>query len=72
MKKLVCYFSGWFEICIDEVQLTDPHHPDCKTQTAEQWLQERGNINDLILASFNEANEQATNGSFEELRLEIE
>ena len=72
MKKLVCYFSGWFEIFIDEVQLKDPHHPDGKTQTAEQWLQERGHIDDLILESFNEANKQATNGSFEELQLEIE
>lgn len=75
--KLVCYFSGWFEIDVADVKLIDPQMEDPATgktvvKTAAEWLAERGNIDGLILESFNDANAEATDGSFEELTLKIE
>lgn len=70
MKNLVCYFGGWFEIPVDQVLLVDPDNLEVK-KTAAEWLEERGNVDDLILASFADtlAESQST---FEELTLEIQ
>lgn len=72
-KKLVCFFSGWVEIDVDDVLLTDPDEQGLvPTKPASQWLNERGNINGLILDSFENLIDDATDGSFEELTLNIE
>jgi hypothetical protein len=74
MKKLVCEFSGWFEISIDNVKLTNPNADDDAeyTKTAAEWLEEKGDIEGLILESFSEAVTTATEGEFMVLILSIE
>lgn len=70
MPKLVCMFSGWFDIDVDNVDLTDPLTD--KTLTAAKWLEEKGNIDDLILTSFHQASGDSDNELFEELTLTVE
>ncbi len=70
-NKIICYFSGWAEQDADDVLLIDPHG-DSPAKSAAQWITEKGNIDGLILDSFNEFNKYATDGEFEELRLEIQ
>lgn len=70
MPKLVCYFGGWFENDVEKINLTDPH--SMVTKTAAEWLADKGNIDGLILDSFNDANAEASDGEFTELDLKIE
>jgi len=70
MPNLVCMFSGWFEIDTDSVKLIDTETDECKT--AAVWLKERGNIDGLILESFNDAHSDSSDGEFDQLDLSIE
>ena len=69
MKKLICYFSGWFEIDVKNVDLTNPETEEIKT--AYEWLNKRGNIDGLILESFSNAYADSLDGEFEQLDLSI-
>lgn len=71
-NKLVVQYSGWFEIDADDVKLTDISGNEAVTKAASEWLAERGNIDGLLLESFTEAHNGATDGEFTELDLEIE
>jgi hypothetical protein len=74
MAKLVCFFSGWFEIDTNDVLLRNLDTDI--VQTAQQWIESSKEPLDLtngfILESFNDANAAATDGLFEELTLEIQ
>lgn len=70
MKKLVCYFSGWFEIPVEDVLLHD-----CETdevRTAKQFLFARGSIDGLLLESFKNAFDKSTDGEMDQLDISIE
>jgi hypothetical protein len=72
MKKLVCYYGGWFEVPVGSVILQDISGDEAILKTAEQFLNERGNIDELILESFVAAFIASTNGELGELDLHIE
>lgn len=72
MKKLVCYFSGWFEIDADDVQLVDLSTEPTVTKSAAEFLNEGKDIKKLILADFEGAFRDANDGEFESLELSIE
>ena len=70
MDKLVCYFSGWCEASTEDVKMTDPQSGEVKT--AKEWINEKADLDNLILDSFADMNAIATDGEYEELRIELE
>jgi len=67
--KLVCLFSGWIE-CNSEVMLLDPITDEVKTLA--EWWEDRGNINGLMLNSFDDAKDNATDYDFSDVDLSVE
>lgn len=72
MKKLVVMFSGWLEIDVNDVELDNIDGDEPITKTAAGWLEERGNIDGLILTDFSEVYKNATDGAFEDIDLSVE
>lgn len=70
MKKLVCMFSGWFEVDVNDVMLLNPETR--KVKSASDVLVEHGSIDGWLLESFDDANRFATDGTFEQLDLSID
>lgn len=67
--KLVCLFSGWFEIDTKNVELANQ---DGETKTAKDWLKEKGGIENLILCSFGDALKNSDIRAFTDIDLSIE
>lgn len=61
--------ENWLEIPADEAILVDPDNLEVK-KTAAEWLEERGSIYGLILASFADTLAESTS-TFDELTIEI-
>lgn len=76
MKKLVCYFSGWFDCDLNTI-LVNPMTNE--TNTVEEWLKlnrtqecPNGSIDGLMLESFNDARDNCLNSEFDDLDLTLE
>jgi hypothetical protein len=69
-QDLVLYFSGWLKLDPERVLLYDLEKDEKKT--AAEFLRERGNIQGLIVDSFNQADETSLDGDYEELTLDLE
>lgn len=66
---LVCEFNGWLEIDSTKVRLLDCETDEVKT--AQEWLDTRGNIQNLIIEDFGLVYNNATDGEDEQiLRIE--
>lgn len=70
MQNLVVEYSGWFAIDVNDVELYDIKTDVSKT--AAKWLEERGNLEGLILLSFREAEDKSLDGQFESMNLTVE
>jgi len=68
--KLVCLFSGWFECDSDNVSLIDPTTDEVKTMA--EWWDDRGNITGLMLNSFDDAKDNASDCEFSDIDLSVE
>lgn len=70
MKNLLVQYSGWFSVDIEDVELYDMKTDI--TKTAAKWLEEKGNLDGLILLSFREAEDKSLDGQFEQLNFTVE
>jgi hypothetical protein len=70
MKKLVCYYSGWFECDASDVMMTDMETMESKS--VEEWAMTREKIGDLVLDDFVEAFNLALDGDMYTLDCTIE
>ena len=71
--KLVCEFSGWFEIDPSQVRLSDMDGKfQYMTKTAAEWIALKGNIDGLVLENFSKSHAESQGNDFTELNLRLD
>lgn len=69
-KKLVCFYSGWCEADPADVKMQSTITGVVKT--AQEWLDDGVNFEDLVLYSFADLIKVSTDGEYEDLTIRIE
>jgi len=76
MPRIICYFSGWFEVNPDNTLIRrlgeDNVDFDVPAVTMAEELKTNPTLTDVILDQFEDASNKAFDGNFEELYLKIE
>lgn len=67
MKKLVCYYSGWFEIPIESVYLMELDSGTDQVKTAKEFMESGVIVENCMIHDVNHALQNATDGGVDEI-----